>query len=316
MKFVRLGALFGSIVLLVATSITMINKRSELRSDQDARVDAALTLATQAAFATIDTGDRRRRRRLDGADRHRSADVDGAATRAMLDALTASLTGSSACSITATVEECTAGSMLLTDAYEHALDAANQLGHAAAVVDESTDAIVVVGSGTTTVSLQVPATQLVNEAALESIEKLDAETSISVIGGDAAGVVGPDAVDGTRVVGHVGPAASQRWFHRRPVECGRRRRTARSEPAAVRRAARPRHGADRARRLDLPRRAQVVGASRDDRRTHRTGQPAGVRAAHRGGHPRQRPVQHGPLRHAGRPQRVQADQRHARAPVR
>ena len=63
MKFLRLGALFGSIVLLVATSITMINKRSELRSDQDGRVDAAAFIATQSALATDRSGARRRRRR-------------------------------------------------------------------------------------------------------------------------------------------------------------------------------------------------------------------------------------------------------------
>ena len=54
MKLVRLGALFGSIVLLVATSITMINKRSELRSDQDARVGAAALIATESALGTVD----------------------------------------------------------------------------------------------------------------------------------------------------------------------------------------------------------------------------------------------------------------------
>ena len=53
MRLVRLGALFGSVVLLVATSVSMVNKRSELRGEQDARVVAAMLIASQSVESTL-----------------------------------------------------------------------------------------------------------------------------------------------------------------------------------------------------------------------------------------------------------------------
>ena len=53
MRLVRLGALFGSVVLLVATSVSMVNKRSELRGEQDARVVAAMLIAGQSVESTL-----------------------------------------------------------------------------------------------------------------------------------------------------------------------------------------------------------------------------------------------------------------------
>ena len=35
MRIIRLGALVGSVVLLVATSVSMVNRRDELRRDVD-----------------------------------------------------------------------------------------------------------------------------------------------------------------------------------------------------------------------------------------------------------------------------------------
>ena len=56
MRLIRLGALVGSVVLLVATSVSLFNKRSELREEQDARAVAAVQLAEQSAYATVDRG--------------------------------------------------------------------------------------------------------------------------------------------------------------------------------------------------------------------------------------------------------------------
>ena len=54
MKFVRLGALFGSIVLLVATSITMFGKRSQMRDELDSRAVAAAFVASESVQSTVD----------------------------------------------------------------------------------------------------------------------------------------------------------------------------------------------------------------------------------------------------------------------
>ncbi|MET0908250.1 MAG: GGDEF domain-containing protein [Ilumatobacteraceae bacterium] len=207
MKLVRLGALFGSIVLLVATSITMINKQSELRSDQDARVDAAAFVATQSALSTIE-------RALAVVDVAAASPADSGATTdtstdanadadwvdATLEALTKSFEGATACVVTSAVERCTGGTLLATDVYETALQASIEQGGAAAVVDEATDAVVVVASGANTVALQVPAGQLVTPEAAASIAALDASATVSVAEGGGAGVVGPETIDGQRVV--------------------------------------------------------------------------------------------------------------------
>src|SRR6187431_77504 len=165
MKLVRLGALFGSIVLLVATSITMINKQSELRSDQDARADAAAFVATQSAQATIE----RARAVVDVASASpddSGGSADAASVDATLDALTKSFDGATACVVTSAVQQCTGGTLLASAAYERAQRASiDNEGSAAAVVDESTDAVVVVAAGADTVALQVPADHLVSPEA-------------------------------------------------------------------------------------------------------------------------------------------------------
>jgi diguanylate cyclase (GGDEF)-like protein len=192
MKLVRLGALFGSIVLLVATSITMFNKRSELRSDQDARVGAAAVIATQSAVGTVD-------RALAVVDVAAASEPSQESAAATLAAVTASFDGSTACVSSDAFEECTGASLLASAAYEQALLHLAQAGSAAAVVDESTDSIIVVGAGSVTVALQVPATQLVSPEAIEAIEGLDAAVTTSVTTSGAAAIVPVSTIDGSRV---------------------------------------------------------------------------------------------------------------------
>ena len=53
MRLFRLGALVGSVVLLVTMSVSLVNKRSELRGEQDARVIATALVVEQSVESTI-----------------------------------------------------------------------------------------------------------------------------------------------------------------------------------------------------------------------------------------------------------------------
>ncbi len=53
MRIVRLVALVGSLILLVATSVSLINRRSEVRGEQIERVELASTVAEQSIRASL-----------------------------------------------------------------------------------------------------------------------------------------------------------------------------------------------------------------------------------------------------------------------
>ena len=53
MRFVRMAALFGSLILLIATMVSLINKRAELYREQDARVRTATVIAGVAVQDTV-----------------------------------------------------------------------------------------------------------------------------------------------------------------------------------------------------------------------------------------------------------------------
>lgn len=196
MKFVRLGALFGSIVLLVATSITMINKRSQLRGELDDRVTAAAFVTTESVQSTIE----RAVAVVDVAAA--SSDVSDIAD-GTIDALVLSLDGANACVVDTSGERCTGLSLLATDAFEQgrALSSA-QGGRAVVIADELSDSLFVVADNSVTVALQLPAAELVSDAAAHSVAQLDATSGVSVTSapGTEPGVHGPDAADDQVVV--------------------------------------------------------------------------------------------------------------------
>ncbi len=191
MKLVRLGALFGSIVLLVATSITMFNKRSELRSDQDARALAAAFVVNQSVGSTVQRA---------------QAVVDLAASNPAADAVSPasiveSFDSASACVITDATERCTNSSLLATDVFDRALDALSSPDISSVVVaDPSTNTLLIVAVDALTVALQLPTAELVTPAARESIEQLDATSNVTVSVSGDDGLVGPETIDGSRVV--------------------------------------------------------------------------------------------------------------------
>jgi len=196
MKFVRLGALFGSIVLLVATSITMFGKRSHLRDEIDSRAVAAAFVAAESVQSTLD----RAVAVVDVAAQ--STDVSSSSDTT-IDALVASFDGGQACVVDAAGERCTAGapSLVVSDAFERGSQlSSDQGGQATVVPDEASDGMFVVADNVATIALWLPLDDLVSEEANESIEALDVTTDLEITSAEVEETTGPASVDGSTVV--------------------------------------------------------------------------------------------------------------------
>jgi diguanylate cyclase (GGDEF)-like protein len=194
MKLVRLGALFGSIVLLVATSITMLDKRSQLRADLDSRVTAAAYVATESAQSTLD-------RALAVVDvASESSDVSSASD-GTINSLVASFDGAQACVTDAAGDQCTGASLLGSDAFERGSElSTNRDGQSVAVADEASAGVFVVAADVATVALWLPLDSLVSDAANDSIEQLDATTALAVTTAEVPDSTEPISADGSTVV--------------------------------------------------------------------------------------------------------------------
>ena len=240
MKFVRLGALFGSIVLLVATSITMIQKRSQLQSDLDSRVVAAAFVATESVQSTIS----RAVAVVDVASE--SSNVTNVSDNT-IDSLVSSFEGAQACVVDASGERCTGPSLLGSDAFERGSQlSAEQEGQAVVVADEASDAVFVVAADTVTVALWLPLDTLVSNEANDSIAALDATTELSCDHVRRRGFGRPDvdrADVGRRVDrgDHIDGVPRRRGCGRGAEFRGRRRRSVRPQHRCLPRVARPRH---------------------------------------------------------------------------
>ncbi len=194
MKFVRLGALFGSIVLLVATSITMIDKRSHLRSDLDSRAVAAAYVASESVQSTID----RAVAVVDVASE--SSDVSNSSDNT-IDEIVASFDGAEACVTDAAGDSCTGPILLGSDAFEQGTQISrDQAGEPAVVADEASEGVFVVAASAATVALWLPLDALVSDEANDSIAKLDATTDLAVSSANIEGSTGPISDDGSTVV--------------------------------------------------------------------------------------------------------------------
>jgi len=155
-KLVRLGALFGSIVLLVATSITMINKRTHLHSDLDSQAVAADYVATGSVRSTLE----RAVAVVDVASE--SSDVSGVSDNTK-DELVASFEGAEACVTDAAGDSCTGPSLLGSPAFERGSQLSKDKdGEPAVVADEASDGVFVVADSVATVALWLPLDALIS----------------------------------------------------------------------------------------------------------------------------------------------------------
>ncbi len=188
MRLIRLGALVGSVVLLVATSVSMFNDRSELRSEQDARVTATVLVADQSVESTI----------------ARAAAVVEVANESTDPAGLVDSFGPdvSACISTGDDVRCTDVDLLALSGFGAAAAASVQRGEPALVVDETTDSLLMVSRQDVTTALRLPVSALIDERAAATIVAYgaDVEIRLSDTPADGVGRVGPLTVDDRRIV--------------------------------------------------------------------------------------------------------------------
>lgn len=167
MRLIRLGALVGSVVLLVATSVSMFNKRAELRNEQDLRLTAAMLTAEQSidssvvrALAVVEIADEG----TDPADLVRSFDGDV-----------------SACVADAGGERCAGADLFATADFGTAAAASVQRGGPALLVDESTESLLVVARDGVTAALGLPVMSLIDERAETTITDYGAVVDVRLV---------------------------------------------------------------------------------------------------------------------------------------
>lgn len=198
MRLIRLGALVGSVVLLVATTVSMLNQRAETRARQDVRVTAAAQVADQSVDSVV----------------RRGLAVVGAAGS---DSDPASLIssfgdGAAACITTDEGDRCTGRNLVAISAFGDGAEASVERGQPAVVVDPATDSLLIVSRADVTVALQLPSTTLIEPLAATAIDTYDATVTVQLrsdgSGGLGTGGVvrsGPTTTDGDRVVVDVIP---------------------------------------------------------------------------------------------------------------
>ncbi len=188
MRLIRLGALVGSVVLLVATSVSMINHRSEARREQDPRARAAVLVADQSVESTI----------------VRALAVVGLANQMTDPGDLAASFGSdvSACVSNDDAPRCTSADLFALSGFGAAAAASVERGEPTLVVDETTDSLLVVSRGATTTALRLPVPALIDGRAGNTIASYDAVVDIALSAAAAGngGRTGPVTNDGRRVL--------------------------------------------------------------------------------------------------------------------
>jgi diguanylate cyclase (GGDEF)-like protein len=188
MRLLRVGALIGSVVLLVATTVSMLNNRSELRAEQDARVTATLLVADQSVESTIaragavvytttESTDPAQMTRSFHADVSACVGVDGRA-------------------------RCTDADLSALSGFGAAAATSAQAGEPALIVDESTDSLLVVSRSAATGALRLPVSALIDARAAETIASYGATVGIQLSSAPAPGGArdGPLTENGSRIV--------------------------------------------------------------------------------------------------------------------
>ncbi len=191
MRLLRVGALFGSLVLLVATLASLMNQRSTLHREHDTRVSSAAITATNSVQTTL----------------VRARAVVEVATNANTpEALLRTFESAAGESAQACVGQTCSGPDLAALGAFGAAAAAVPLGESVAVVDVPSESVLVIGrtSGTTDdeiLSIQLPIGAIVGPLALTTIEALGTDFDVTISGAaQTADVTGIRTVDGRRVV--------------------------------------------------------------------------------------------------------------------
>ena len=192
MRLIRLGALVGSVVLLVATTVSIVNQRAERTAEQRARVVATVQMADQSIDSTIG----RALAVVDAA----GADSDPASlVRSFGD-------GAAACILNGDEARCTGPDLSTSPVFGDLVAASVERGGSAVVVDDSTASILAASrdEGTTSV-VRIPADQLLGPLAVEAAAGNDAVVNVTITTGvsstgQTSARSGPEVRDGRLVV--------------------------------------------------------------------------------------------------------------------
>ena len=192
MRLIRIGALIGSVILLVATTVSMVNKRAEQRAEQNARVVATVLMGDQA---------------VDNAIVRAMAVVDVATAETDLEAMTRTFADTAEACISADgFARCTGPDLGASSALGGAIAASVESGGAAVAVDDATNSLLVVSHGDVTTILFLPVDQLLGPPVESAVERNAATIGIAVspdIAGRAGGEpdrIGPTTADGRLIV--------------------------------------------------------------------------------------------------------------------
>jgi diguanylate cyclase (GGDEF)-like protein len=193
MRIVRLAALLGSLILLVATSVSLINRRGDVRDEQVARVELGSQVAWDSVRGTLaQVSDQVELSALAVAS---STDVDG---RALANQLVRDLPDSEACVVRGQSSECTGADLLSLESVSDlaVLSASgDDAGSAAIGVEPGSDdepgTVLVVQrfsdvDSNSTVAMRVPVDQLLSESSQRVIVDVDAEVDVVARSREAA----------------------------------------------------------------------------------------------------------------------------------
>jgi diguanylate cyclase (GGDEF)-like protein len=189
MRLVRLGALFGSVVLLVATSVSMFDKRAELRDEQNARVVSAMLMASHSVESAVLR-----------AETVAEAAVPELDPNAIVTSFGKQAT---ACVVTDSSERCTGPDLQGIASFGAAAERSVELGgQGVAVVDASSDSVLVVSREDFTVIIQLPMQALLGDAPSVLKDQYEAQISVEVLAATPTsfGSENPKGIDGDRVV--------------------------------------------------------------------------------------------------------------------
>ena len=181
-----MAALFGSLILLIATMVSLINKRAELYREQDARVRTATVIAGVAVQDTVVRA---------------VALAEGATPSTVPAELLRTFGGrTNACVEAGGNRACTGADLSTLDAFAVAASlSVEREGAAVAVADPTTDSIFVVTRRDITVILQLGVDGLIGNAAAIEITDLGASARAISSDGESPSARTIETLDGQRV---------------------------------------------------------------------------------------------------------------------
>ena len=205
MRFLRFAALIGSLVLLVATAVSVLNHVGELRDNQERRVAQSVALASSSVDASI------QRVRDDVHLAALAANRAGGGDDPDLAADIAALTPGADVCIGETSAGCTGLDLFSTAvvgelAVESARGSADDVTSVLIATDADQESIIAVrrieGDGfTTTVAAQVPVDTLIADTVSNEIDQLNSDIDVTVMSRTADTPAGSSTViDGQRIL--------------------------------------------------------------------------------------------------------------------